>query len=92
LEDKLGFPNKAGIAHEILAYLLDHPDAQDTLDGVVEWWLLERKMKYQIALVKDALAELVKNGLILEHKSRDSRVYYQANRGRLKEIPSMLKR
>ncbi len=83
---------KNEIAREILAYLMDHPDAQDTVEGVVQWWLLERQMRYQVPLVKDALAELVKNGLVLEHKSKDSRVYYQANRGRLNEIPAMLKR
>jgi len=31
---------------EILAYLADHPDAQDTLAGIFEWWLLERKITY----------------------------------------------
>jgi hypothetical protein len=30
---------KTEIAREILAYLLDHPDAQDTLDGISQWWV-----------------------------------------------------
>jgi hypothetical protein len=91
LEDYLYFPDKTRIAHEILAYLKDHPDAQDTLEGIVEWWLLETKIKYQTTLVMDALADLVEKELILEHKSKDSRVYYQANRTKMEEILEILK-
>jgi hypothetical protein len=30
--------NKAQISNEILAYLVEYPQAQDTLEGIVEWW------------------------------------------------------
>ena len=35
------------IGNEILACLIDHPNARDTLDGIVEWWLLEQQIKFQ---------------------------------------------
>ena len=32
---------RSHVAKAILAYLLEHPDAQDTLAGIAEWWLPE---------------------------------------------------
>ena len=83
---------KNEIALEILAYLADHPDAQDTLDGIAEWWLLERNIKRQRDVVKDALADLVKEELIVEARGQDSRVFYQANKKRLEDIREMIQR
>jgi hypothetical protein len=76
----LCLPNKAQIAHEILAYLSDHPDAEDTLEGIVQWWLLERKIKYQRDLVKEAISELIKNQLIVVNKRARDTIVYRLNR------------
>ncbi len=78
-------PEKEEIVREILSYLSEHPDAQDTLEGIIQWWLLERKIKYQKGLVQEALAELVAKGSVDKHKGMDSRSYYQINRGKRKE-------
>ena len=82
---------KSQIAYEILAYLVDHPEAQDTLEGIVEWWLLEQQITRQTAKVRKALAELVTKGLILERKGKDSRTHYCINRRKYKEIRALLK-
>ena len=82
---------KPEIAREILAYLIDHPEAQDTLDGVVQWWLLEREIKYQIDKVREALIELVGKGLVLERKDGRMRNHYGVNPHKVEEIRSMLK-
>jgi hypothetical protein len=79
-------PERVHIAHEILAYLREHPDAQDTLEGIVEWWLLERKISYQKRMVKEVLGELVSEGVILEDIKRDSQYHYRINRFRNKEM------
>lgn len=78
-------PEKDEIAREILSYLSEHPSAQDTLEGIVQWWLLEKKIKYQKGLVQEALADLVADGSINWHKGMDSRSYYRINRGVRKE-------
>ena len=78
------------VARDILAYLIDNPDAQDTLEGIIQWWLLEQKIKYQTKLVKEALEELVKNGLILERKTENSRTRYQINRQKMEDIQTLL--
>jgi hypothetical protein len=74
-EGTLCFSGKAQIAREILAYLNEHPDATDTLEGIAQWWLLERKIKYQRDLAREALAELVGKELVLEISAGDSRIY-----------------
>jgi len=84
--------DKDQIAQEILGYLAEHPDAQDTLEGIVEWWLLERNVRNQTALVKDALAGLRSRGLIIERVGKDSRPRYQLNGRKLKQVSSFLKR
>jgi DNA-binding PadR family transcriptional regulator len=82
--------DESQIAHEILAYLSKNPDAQDTIDGIVEWWLLAQHIERQVAKVKSALADLVERGLILESRSSDARIYYRLNRYREKERAEIL--
>ena len=64
----------------ILSYLLEHPDAGDTLEGIVEWWLLHQKIRFETRNVSQAIAELVAEGLITTQQSSDSRIIYRANR------------
>jgi len=83
--------DKAEIVHEILTYLVDHPDAQDTLEGIVEWWLLERKIKSETIRVKEVLAELVRKELVIEHRRSDSQISYSINQAKEREIRILLK-
>ena len=82
---------KSKIGNEILAYLVDHPNARDTLEGIVEWWLLEQQIKFQTARVKDALSDLVARGLILEKKGSNSQIHYRINQKKYKEIQELFK-
>jgi hypothetical protein len=83
--------NKSDISHEILAYLVDHPEAQDTVEGIVEWWLLERQIRFQTARVKEVLSELVTKGLIIEYKGIDSQTRYRINKSKYAEIKKITK-
>ena len=78
----LHITDKSQIGNEILAYLVDHPKAQDTLEGIVEWWLLERQIKFQIAMIKEALLDLAARGLILETKGSNSQIHYRVNQSK----------
>ena len=91
MKEDLCFPGKAHIGQEIMAYLIEHPDAQDTLDGILQWWLLERKIRYQMEQVREALTELVDRKWVLECKSRDSRIRYRMNPIKSGEIRKILK-
>jgi hypothetical protein len=78
------------ICHYILAYLYDNPEAGDTFDGIVEWWLLDQKIKFETRNVSEAVARLVGEGLIEEHEESDSRIIYKLNRTREQAIRTML--
>ena len=73
---------KVWVAYEILRYLIKHPDAQDTLDGIAGWWFLERTTKYPKLLVQEALDMMVNDGLVIEHEGTDARKVYKLYRPR----------
>ena len=74
------------IASEILKYLAEHPNAADTLNGVVQWWLEERTIRIQLDQIKQALDELVAKGMVTERRRGDSKIVYMVNRSRLEDI------
>src|SRR5215216_921796 len=65
------------VTYYILDYLSDNPDAGDTLEGILEWWLLTRSIKFEMGTVSQAVASLVAEGLIMEQKGLDSRSIYR---------------
>lgn len=81
---------KEQLANEILQYLIDHPNAQDTLNGIVSWWLLERTIRHRTTLVKEVLDRLVADGLVIATQGIDSQTHYKINRRRQKKIISLL--
>lgn len=86
----LCFPDESRITCEILSYLEEHPEAEDTIDGIIQWWLLERKIRYQQKKVQEALSELAGKGFILERR-RGSRCHYRMNREKGKEIEAFIR-
>ena len=83
--------SRSHIARAILDYLLEHPDAQDTLAGIAEWWLPEEKIKTRLAIVKDALDQLVAKALVLERRGKDMQTHYRINGQRFKEIEKLVR-
>ena len=86
-------------SHYILDYLYNNPDAGDTFEGIMNWWLLNQSIKFGMQTVSEAVAGLVAEGLIVEQLGRDSRSIYrikqtEENRqkisNRLREIRSSL--
>jgi hypothetical protein len=74
------------IANQILAYLVEHPQAQDTLEGITEWWLLEQRIRYAITDVDRALGNLLADDLVVARQCADGRTYYALNRVKEREI------
>ena len=79
------------IANEILAYLVKHPEAQDTLEGITEWWLLEQRIRHAVAEVEGVLHDLVTKDLLVTRQCTDGRTYYGLNRAREREIRRYLR-
>lgn len=78
------------ISYYILAYLADNPDAGDTFDGIVEWWLLRQRVKFETRNVSEAVTKLVAEGLIEEHEEADSHIIYRVNRSKGHVIQNLL--
>lgn len=78
------------VAVRILGYLSAHRDAQDTVEGIAEWWLLERRIRHVITEVKQALDELVTQKMVLERKGLDGRVYYRLSPRKHRTVAHLL--
>ena len=83
---------RSPLCSAILAYLAEHPQAQDSLEGIVEWWLLEQHIKQTTTQVNAALEQLVDEGLVIAHEGAAGRVYYRMNRKKLRDIRRLLRR
>ena len=83
--------DKSRITHDVLSYVAEHQDAQDTLEGIVEWWLIEQRIKRETVMVIQVLSELVEKSYLLELKGTDSRVRYRINRRKETEIREFLR-
>jgi hypothetical protein len=78
------------LAQDILSYLLTHTAAEDTVEGIVEWWLLEEKIKRRTKEVQKVLDALVVESLIIARESKDSKTHYRINKRRIKKIRTLL--
>jgi hypothetical protein len=73
----MSVPGRDEITHDVLSYLKSRSKAGDTLEGIVEWWLLEMKIRQSCADVKAILNDLVAQDLIGEYKGPDGRIHYR---------------
>jgi hypothetical protein len=64
-------------APEILDYLARHPSAQDTIDGILNWWVLDSCIRTWAPRIMEAVAYLVERGLLEEKPSVDGHVFYR---------------
>ena len=77
--DALG---RARLCGAILGYLRTHPQAADTMAGIVEWWLPRHFHAEAVERVQEALDELVAGGWMEKIALVDGRVLYAADRAR----------
>ena len=56
----------------VLAYLEAHPSAADTLEGITDWWLEQRRVRYGVEIVSGALERLISNGSVEKLRRRDA--------------------
>ncbi len=60
------------------------------MKGIVEWWLLEQKIKRKTAQVEDVLGDLVVDGLVLEVPGTDLQMHYRINPAKYQAIRALL--
>jgi hypothetical protein len=70
-------PSLSSPAPEILDYLARHPNAQDTLDGILHWWVLDACLKKWMPKVEETVMQLVEQGFVEEKPSSDGKIFYR---------------
>jgi hypothetical protein len=73
----LADPSLPSPAPEILDYLARHPNAQDTIDGILHWWVLEAYLRNWAPKIAETIAQLVERGFLEEKPSADGHVFYR---------------
>lgn len=78
------------LAQQILRYLVRHPAAKDTAEGVLTWWVRDERVGCDKAAVQAALDCLVVKGWLRERETKPSGRLYGLRRGCLREIRAFL--
>jgi Fe2+ or Zn2+ uptake regulation protein len=71
------------LALQILRYLREHPEAQDTVEGIMVWWVSERAIKNWLPQVRKSLTALVNRGYLEKRTGADGRIFYRLNQSRV---------
>lgn len=85
-------PLTSDMAFEILAYLTQRPNAQDTFEGILEWWVLERWIERQRVAVHAAVEELVRSGFLEVVRGSDQRERFRLDPQRRTEAEALVAR
>ncbi len=64
------------LVEEIRRYLDAHPDAADTIDGVIQWWLSPASASASRDTVRRSLARLIAAAEVVSHILVDGAVVY----------------
>lgn len=80
-------PSLPSPAPEILDYLARHPDAQDTIDGILHWWVLDSCIRKWSPTIAETVAQLVERGFLQEKPSTDGHVFYRVSPDYLATLP-----
>ena len=59
----------------VLRYLIDHPDAMDTFDGIAEWWVTREQLRVDLERLAHVLDDLIRQEILEETSIGDRRVY-----------------
>jgi hypothetical protein len=68
------------IERSVLAYLHQHPQAADTLRGIVHWWLPQQRYESGCQRIELVLSELVARGVLRRDPLPHGDALYALNR------------
>lgn len=74
----------------ILHYLIEHPDAKDTIEGILEWWLPAGQAEWGKGEVQKVLDFLTSKGWLTKRETTPSNNIYGINKDQLEEIKNFL--
>jgi hypothetical protein len=74
------------ITREILTYCVAHPDAKDTLGGILKWWFPARPSPWRAEEVKSALDHITAKGWVTRRMIGQAEQIYGLNKVKIGEI------
>jgi hypothetical protein len=80
----------SGVAIRVLRYLMTHPAAGDTVDGILGCWLSARDYPVERKAVEQALDELERAALVTVLRAADSHAHYRLNAARAESVRQLL--
>lgn len=75
----LAQPSLPSPAPEILEYLARHPDAQDTIDGILHWWVLDSCIRSWASKITETVGQLVEQGFLEQKPSTGGHIFYRVS-------------
>jgi hypothetical protein len=73
------------LAEQIAEYIAQHANAADAIEGIMQWWLRDRKLRKTRERVQAALELLEAKGVVVSSVHKDGHVIYAA---RPPDLPS----
>jgi len=91
LKEKRSVSGRWRVSREILYYLIEHPDAKDTMKGILKWWMPKGYVERGAKEIQQALDDLVMQGwLTTWAKDFQKERIFGVNKTRLTEIKAFL--
>jgi len=72
-----GESDKTSMRSEILQYLQRFPDAADSLNGIINWWLPGKYKDEDVSKVEEVLEQLIAEGVVRKVFLIDKTVLYK---------------
>lgn len=66
----------AEVARQIERYLDAHPNAADSAEGILRWWLTRQRYEESVGKVLQALEQLLQQGTVCKRVLQDGQVLY----------------
>ena len=79
LDNRETLSDDGDLARAILEYLLSHPHAADSAEGVARWWLGELGVAATLPEVELALSQLVASRALRRERLADGTTLYSKN-------------
>ena len=76
---------------DILRYLIEHPEAKDTVDGIIRWWFPQVEDEIQAEEIRAALDQLVAQGWLIRRQTTPAQFIYGLSKADLETILAFLK-
>lgn len=78
------------VIEQILRYLIKNPEAKDTVQGIVRWWLPKDPVERRQDEVQKVLEFLVARSWVTQRETATSQRLYGLNEEKLEEIEIFL--